>query len=123
MKLRQPLAMRLDLTGLIPSKLAGLTAADVDRLALNTEFGPAKVGDMFSVSGSAGETLTIEGSSDRLDFIGAGLDLGTVVVEGDAGAYAGSRHDARQARDPRRCRRLSRGRGQGRPHHRQRLGR
>jgi formylmethanofuran dehydrogenase subunit C len=90
LKLRQPPAMRLDLTGLIPSKLAGLSAADVDRLALNTEFGPAKVGDMFSVSGSASETLTIEGSSDRLDFIGAGLDLGTVVVEGDAGAYAGS---------------------------------
>jgi formylmethanofuran dehydrogenase subunit C len=90
LKLRQAPSMRLDLTGLIPSKLAGLSAADVERLVLDTEFGPAKAGDFFSISGIASETLTIEGGSDRLDFIGKGLDLGAIVVEGDAGAYAGA---------------------------------
>lgn len=90
LKLRTSPAMRLDLTGLIPSKLAGLAAADVERLALNTEFGTAKLGDFFSVSGSPAETLTVEGGSERLDYVGQGLDLGTIVVDGDAGAYAGA---------------------------------
>jgi formylmethanofuran dehydrogenase subunit C len=90
LKLRHAPSMRLDLTGLIPSKLAGLSAADVERLAIATEFGPGKVGDSFSVSGTASETLTIEGGSERLDFIGADLDMGAIVVEGDTGAYAGS---------------------------------
>ena len=90
LKLRASPAMRLDLTGFIPSKLAALSAVDIERSVIPTEFGPAKVGDLFSVSGSASETLNIEGSTDRLDFIGHGLDLGTIVVEGDAGAYAGS---------------------------------
>ena len=90
LKLRQAPNMRLDLSGLIPSKLAGLSAGEIERLAMETEFGPGKAGDFFAVSGTASETLTIEGASDRLDFIGKGLDLGTVVIEGDAGAYAGA---------------------------------
>ena len=93
-KLRQPPAMRLDLRGLIPSRLAGLSAADVERLALNTELGPVTVGEVFAVSGAAGDTITIETGSDRLDFVGAGLDGGSVIVDGDAGAYAGSKMTA-----------------------------
>jgi len=90
LKLRQAPAMRLDLKGLVPSKLAGLSAGEVERLALATEFGPAILGDLFAVSGSAGDTVTIEGSTDRLDFIGAGLDGGSVIAAGNAGAYAGA---------------------------------
>jgi formylmethanofuran dehydrogenase subunit C len=90
LKLRQAPPMRLDLSGLVPSKLAGLSAGDVERMALATEFGPAKIGEFFAVSGSPAETLVIEGGSDRLDFVGAALDLGTLIVEGDTGAYAGA---------------------------------
>jgi formylmethanofuran dehydrogenase subunit C len=90
LKLRQEPPMRLDLSGLVPSRVAGLSLADIERLGLATEYGPAKVGDLFVVSGGAGDTITIEAGSDRLDFAGAGLDGGRVVVAGNAGAYAGA---------------------------------
>jgi formylmethanofuran dehydrogenase subunit C len=91
LKLRQAPDMRIDLGGLTPSKLAGHSVADVERLGVETEFGTtAKVGDFFTVTGAPSETLVIEGGSARLDFVGKSLDLGTLIVEGDAGAYAGS---------------------------------
>jgi formylmethanofuran dehydrogenase subunit C len=88
--MRQAPPIRLDLSGIIPSKLAGMSAADVERLGMATETGAAKLGDFFSVSGTPAETLVLDGGSERLDFVGAGLDLGTLVVEGDTGSYAGA---------------------------------
>lgn len=80
---------RLDLSALTPARLAGLSSSEIPRLVVGTTNRKATLGDFFTVSGKAGDTVTIAGGSSRLDFIGAELDSGTVIVEGDAGMCAG----------------------------------
>lgn len=83
--LRQAPVNAVDLSALIPSKLAGLSTGDIEDLAL----GALKVGDLFSVSGTLSDAVVISGGSPLLDYVGAGLDGGTITVEGPVGAYAG----------------------------------
>jgi len=82
-------AERLDLSPLTPSKLANMALTEM----LGTVIGSTKrrltVGDVFTVSGQPGDTVTIAGGTERLDFIGGGLDKGTLIVEGNAGICAG----------------------------------
>ena len=80
---------RLDLSPLIPSRLASLPLTDILALVVGTTKRQLKVGDFFAVSGQSGDTVTIQGGSEHLDFVGAGLDRGTLILDGDAGAYAG----------------------------------
>lgn len=77
--------VRLDMSGFTPAALADASTGDIERIGV----GPGLVaGDVLSVSGSSGERLVIEGSTGELDMIGALLCAGTILVEGDAGAYA-----------------------------------
>ena len=80
---------RLDLSQLTPKHVASIPLAEVLKLNVGTTKSELKVGDVFAVSGKPGDVITIEGSTDKLDFIGAHLDEGTVIVEGDAGVGAG----------------------------------
>lgn len=79
---------RLDLSELTPSALADKSAGQIAQIVLGTSKAPVTLGDMFTVAGSAGDTLTIDGGSDRYDFVGAKLDRGTIRIKGDTGAYA-----------------------------------
>ncbi len=89
-KLRGAPAVRLDVRGLVPAKLAGHSLSDIEQLALATEAGAAKVGDFFAVGGAHGDTVAIDGGSDHLDFVGAHLGSGRIIVDGPVGAYAGA---------------------------------
>jgi formylmethanofuran dehydrogenase subunit C len=80
---------RLDLTALTPSRLAGMAAGEIPRLVIGTTKRKLTVGDAFTITGMAGDSVTIAGGSGRLDFIGAELDSGTMIVEGDVGICAG----------------------------------
>lgn len=80
---------RLDLSQLTPSKLSGVAPAAIPRLVVGTSKHKLTVGDIFTVSGKLSDRVTIAGGSGRLDFVGAELDRGTVVVEGDVGICAG----------------------------------
>ena len=80
---------RLDLSELTPAKLAKMSTADISKIVVGTTKSQRTVGDLFTVSGSAGDTVTISGSTNRLDSIGTGLDGGTIIVEGDVGVCAG----------------------------------
>lgn len=82
-------AERLDLKHLTPKHLASTPLADVLKLNVSTTKSAVKIGDVFAVSGKPGETLKIEGSTNKLDFIGAELDHGTIIVDGDVGVGAG----------------------------------
>lgn len=82
-------AERLDMSRLVPARLAGLSASEIAGLALGDSDRAPCVGDYFKIEGNGGDTLVIETSSDRLDYIGKELATGTIIVEGDAGAYAG----------------------------------
>jgi formylmethanofuran dehydrogenase subunit C len=87
--LRAAPTQALDLSGLVPSKLAGLSVGDIERLVLGDNLRPIHVGDIFAVGGTPGDALSFSGGSPLLDYVGAGLDGGAIAVEGPVGNYAG----------------------------------
>jgi len=80
---------RLDLSPLVPHRLAGQTAAEIAAIELQTTRHKIAVGDVFRLRmGDAGQ-IRIEGGSDRLDRVGREMSGGAIVVEGDVGIEAG----------------------------------
>ena len=88
LKLKTQPEARVDLSSLW-ARLATLPAGGVDRIVVPMGGKPVWLGDLFTVSGSAGGDVMIAGGSDRLDGVGAGLTGGMLTVDGDVGAGAG----------------------------------
>ena len=88
-RLKAPASERLDLSALTPEKLATLAGHEIASLKVGLGRVPLAVSEAFDVSGTSGDTVTIEGSGAILDFVGAGLTSGTIRVNGDVGSYAG----------------------------------
>jgi formylmethanofuran dehydrogenase subunit C len=87
--LRQIPEQRLDLSPLVPQRLAGKSAAEIAALELQTTRTRVTVGDAFRLRmGDAGH-IRIENAVDRLDRVGAGMNDGEIVVNGDVGVQAG----------------------------------
>ena len=94
LKLRCEPAMRLDLSCLVPGRLAGMSRGEIERLEVGRGRHPLKVGDCFEVSGESGDSIIFEGGSDRFDYVGATHAGGNILVDGDVGAYAARRMKA-----------------------------
>lgn len=88
--LRDAPAERLDLSSLTPAGLAALDIAAIQRLPIGTSAHNVMLGDVFKVSGHPGATIVIEGGAQTFDCVGAGLAAGSIVVDGDVGAFAAS---------------------------------
>ncbi len=88
-RLRGEPERRLDLSALTPRRLAGLDEAAVARLKLAGGRDAPSVGDLFKLSAGDADTVVIEGGSPLLDHVGAGLEGGLLVLEGDVGDFAG----------------------------------
>jgi formylmethanofuran dehydrogenase subunit C len=87
--LRQRPDQRLDLSPLLPHLLAGRSAADIEKVAVQTTRHPATVGDVFRLRMGDTSQLRIEGACDRLDRVGHGMTDGEILVDGDVGSEAG----------------------------------
>jgi formylmethanofuran dehydrogenase subunit C len=89
--LKQLPPTRLSVELLIPERLEGLGEAEIARLPLTAGNRSGTVADWFRIGIAARDDtrLVLSGAADRLDRIGAGMTRGELVVEGDAGAYAG----------------------------------
>ena len=73
---------RIDCAGLLPQRdLAGATVVLGNRRL--------PLGEVFASEGMPGDRLVLRGTDQRCDGIGEGMDGGTLLVEGDAGFYAG----------------------------------
>ena len=90
-ELRDPPDMRLDLSPLVPDRLAGLDQAAIERIEVGTTRMSRRVGDVFGVHMADCECVAIEGGSPRFDWVGAGMRSGELVLDGEAGLYAGRR--------------------------------
>jgi formylmethanofuran dehydrogenase subunit C len=88
-RLREPPPERLDLSPLVPDRLAGLGPGEIERLPVGTSRFGLVVGDVFALSGDDPSDLRIEGGSDRLDGVGARLREGRIAVAGDVGQRLG----------------------------------
>lgn len=86
--LRDAPTHQVNLSALVPSRLAGLSLGDIEKLSIGSGAGARCVGDVFSVSGSPGETIVISGGSSQFDYVGADLDGGSITVEGAVGNLA-----------------------------------
>jgi formylmethanofuran dehydrogenase subunit C len=91
LKLRSAPPQRLDLSALVPSRLAPLSVSEIARIQLGEGSNAPCVADFFEISGTPGDSLQIEGGSARLDYVGAEHAGGEIIVEGDVGTYAGRR--------------------------------
>jgi len=89
LRLKAPATVRINLDGVTPSTLAALTSHEIGLINVGVDKGGLALADAFEISGSPGETLTIEGAGANLDFVGGGLDSGTLRVVGDVGSYVG----------------------------------
>ncbi len=86
--LRQAPAQRLDLSPLVPERLAGMREADIERIELQTTRERVCVGDIFRLRvGDPGE-LRIDGNN-RFDRIGCAMSTGQIHITGDVGIQAG----------------------------------
>ena len=94
--LRNPPKLRLDLRGLLPSVLAPLADAEVERLTVGHGTQRLPLAEFFSVSRQTDSRpadqpmLRLAGDLSRADRIGWGLDSGLLLVDGDAGDHAGA---------------------------------
>jgi formylmethanofuran dehydrogenase subunit C len=80
---------RLDLAPLAPHRLAGMTAAEIERIELQTTRRRVLLAEVFRLRIGDAAQIRIEGSCDRLDRIGHEMTGGDIVVEGDVGAWVG----------------------------------
>ena len=89
--LKQAPALRLDLRGLTPSLLVAASAEQIERLPLAYGNALMPLGEFFSLKAQADDVLVLDGEGlARCDRIGWRMDGGLLVVEGDAGHYAGA---------------------------------
>lgn len=87
--LRDQPDQRLDLAPLTPDRLAGLDAKAVARIAINTTRVPVCVGDVFRITPGDPASIVIAGGSARFDNLGEAMSGGNLLLEGEAGLYAG----------------------------------
>jgi formylmethanofuran dehydrogenase subunit C len=87
--LRERPAQRLDLSPLVPHLLAGKTAAEIEKIGLQTTRVRVTVGDAFRLRVGDAGNIRIENGWDRLDRIGEGMTGGAIEVIGDVGIRAG----------------------------------
>jgi formylmethanofuran dehydrogenase subunit C len=88
--LRQPPAQTVDLSPLTPDKLAVKSREEIARIELTCGNRKLRVAELFDISGEdRSEGMVFRASSDRLTYVGARMEAGTITVEGDCGSYAG----------------------------------
>ena len=87
--LRQPPPGRVDLSPLLPERLAGQSPAAIGAIALACGNRPLAAGELFDIAAGDAGHLVIAGGSDRFDHVGRGMSSGRITVEGEVGAYAG----------------------------------
>jgi formylmethanofuran dehydrogenase subunit C len=91
LELRTEPDQRLDLSPLTPAALAGMKPKDIQAIAIGTTREALTVGDVFKLKGTEAAKLRFLDTDARCDRIGQGLTEGEIVVDGDAGAYLGSK--------------------------------
>lgn len=82
-----PLA--IDLVGIVPERVAGLSLADVAALTIAADGGFCEVGDVFAVSGATlDSTIDCHGDFSRVHSVAAGMQSGRMRVAGHVGRHA-----------------------------------
>lgn len=91
LRLRAQPDFRVDLGGVLPVRLAPMTADEVARVALRHGNARLALGELFDITEVAADApeLRLEGELSRFDAIGHGLDGGVLRVDGAVGDRLG----------------------------------
>ena len=79
----------LDCSYLTPEKLAKLSKSQIETLSLGTNKFSPQVADYFTISGEVSDTITFDCNAEKLDFIGAKMQRGTIICKGNVGDRLG----------------------------------
>ena len=87
LKLRARVPERIDMRGVVPDKLRGLSLNEIGALMLPAGKSRRRLDEYFELSGKNPGELTFTGATECLDYIGAEMSGGRISVEGGAGDY------------------------------------
>jgi formylmethanofuran dehydrogenase subunit C len=87
--LRQSPTLRVDLRGITPAALAGLSTAEVERLPVGCGNVTLPLAEFFHVEPDGSDALVFDGDLSRFDRVGWQMAGGRIQVEGGVGHYAG----------------------------------
>lgn len=87
--LRIPLQQRVDCSLLTANNLAGKSLAEIAVLGLQSGNRKLRADEVFTITGEDVANIVFKNASAKLDYIGKGQTYGTILVEGNAGAYLG----------------------------------
>ena len=88
--LREAPSAAVDADGLTPDRLAGLRRVELDRLELRHGNRPTALGELFSIAGTTGDDVRIEGDLGRFAGLGSGMTGGRLTLAGNAGPHTGA---------------------------------
>lgn len=89
LRFREPTALPVDASPLLPSALAGLSAAELERLPLRVGNRELPLAELAEASPGDTDALVVEAAFASLDRLGRGMAMGRLEVHGDVGAYLG----------------------------------
>lgn len=87
--LKKPLQFAINCAALTPDALAKLPLSDIGAITLYHGKEAMRVDALFTLSGNDSADLCFKNSSAQLNYLGANMRSGRMVIEGDAGAYLG----------------------------------
>jgi formylmethanofuran dehydrogenase subunit C len=82
-------AQRIDVSPLLCNALQDLTPAQIAAIELQYGKFRQRADQLFDIAGDDAQHIVFANGSDKLDYIGKGLESGRISVHGDAGAYLG----------------------------------
>lgn len=87
----QHIAPGIGLREITPQRLASLTPAQIAKITVSDGDRKIELGELFQLQGDAADQqLRWVGDFSRCDYLGADLQCGEVIVEGDVGDHAGA---------------------------------
>jgi formylmethanofuran dehydrogenase subunit C len=89
LRLKADPGLGLDMSNALPEQLAGLDERSLAARPLQLGNRRVPMGELFDVCPGDTTEVVVEGSSRRLERLGAGMTVGGLTIEGDAGACLG----------------------------------
>ena len=85
--LTKKLQFSLNCALLNTSHLANKSASDIASMLLNYGNDQCRVDEIFEISGNDTQNIHFKNTNNKLDYLGANMASGSIIIEGDAGAY------------------------------------
>lgn len=83
----KPLQFSLNCAPLNPSHIANKSSSEIAAMRLNYGNSQLRVDEIFEITGSDTQNIHFKNTSSKLDYLGANMSVGSMTIEGDAGAY------------------------------------